>query len=224
MIVWVTRDEAEDGPLSTALRAAGLGVVLASVLERRIVSDASAEISQLGPDDWLVLTSAFAAEAVAGEPARIPRVAVVGKPSKLAAEKRGFRVELVSPTGTASGLFDALRAKATDGKVCYPRSSLVPPPEQWPGVTILSPVLYETVSRPFDRAILNRVDVVSVASPSAVRAIGQVDLPFASIGPTTSAALHEMGITPWIVAEEKTFDSLAKTIAAQGSPSRHRRA
>ncbi len=220
MIVWVTRDEPTDGPLSTALRAVGLDVLLAPVLQRRVVDDASAVIGRLGADDWLVLTSAYAVDAVALGAARVPRVAVVGDVSREAARARGFRVELVSPTGTARGLFAELRAAVTAGRVCYPRSSLVPPPEPWKNVEILSPVLYETTPRAFDRGILDAVDVVAVASPSAVQAIGCVDLPCASIGPTTSAALRDIGIEPWIEAREKSFESLAESIAAQGEAER----
>jgi uroporphyrinogen-III synthase len=50
MRVWVTRDEETVGPLSTALRAAGLTVVHEPVLARRVVNDAADTISQLGSD------------------------------------------------------------------------------------------------------------------------------------------------------------------------------
>ena len=161
----MTREEPGDGPLSTALRAVGLQAVLEPVLQRRVVGDAGGAIRKLGPDDWLVLTSVYAIEAGACEPARVPRVAVVGEASREAAEAKGFRVELVSSKGDAQSLFDALRASIRDGKVCYPRSSLVSVPEPWPGVELVSPILYETVARTFDRSVVKRIDVVSVASP-----------------------------------------------------------
>ena len=224
MKVWVTRDETSDGPLSTALRAAGLDVVLEPVLERRVVDDAADAISQLGPDDWLVLTSPYAIDAVAAEPARVPRVAVVAEASREAAEARGFRVELVSPEGNAGSLFQELRRRVRNGKVCYPRSALASPPKAWPDIELLSPVLYETTARPFDHDVIRRVDVVSVASPSAVDAVGRVNLPFASIGPSTSAALQKLGVEPWVEAAERTFASLAAAIADQGNESRHQRA
>ena len=66
MNVWVTRDEKSDGPLSSALRSAGLGVILEPVLERRVVTDAADVIARLGPDDWLVLTSVYAVLTDAG--------------------------------------------------------------------------------------------------------------------------------------------------------------
>ncbi len=228
MNVWVTRDEPADGPLSTALRKVGLTVVLEPVVERRVITDAAEELSALGPDDWLVLTSPFAVRAVAGArfagarlesrsstPARVPRTAVVGDASRGAAEECGLRVELVSKGGTAHDLFRELQERVSSGKVCYPRSSLASPPEPWDAVEVLSPVLYETVPRTFDGSVVKRVEVVAVASPSAVDAIGPLDLPFASIGPSTSAALRRIGCEPWVEAPARSFKSLAAAIAAQ---------
>ena len=65
MRVWVTRDEPNDGPLSTALRKHGLVAVTEPVLERRIVPQTLSLIDRLGRDDWLVLTSPFAVQAAA---------------------------------------------------------------------------------------------------------------------------------------------------------------
>ena len=213
--VWVTRDEPKDGPFCTSLRRVGLDPILEPVLERRIVDDAAETISRLGSDDWLVLTSPYAVNAVAAEPARVPRVAVVGGPSCQAANARGFRVELVSSGGDGRSLFEELRGKVTKGKVCYPRSSLVSAPESWPDIEMLSPVLYETVPKAFDRTVVDRVDIVAVASPSAVKAVGPLDLPFASIGPSTSAALREIGREPLVEAPERSFDSLAEALATR---------
>ena len=134
MRVWVTRDEAPDGPLSTALKKAGLTVVWEPVMQRRVCHDVTDVIAQLGPDDWLVLTSVFAIEALASAPAQGPRVAVVGEKSRMVAESRGFRVTLVSAGGDGKSLFRELKDKVTRGKVCYPRSSLAKPPDPWPGL------------------------------------------------------------------------------------------
>ena len=215
MKVWVTRDEAADGPLSSALRNAGLEPVLEPVVSRRVLTDARDEIARLGPDDWLVLTSVFAVEAVAVEPARVPRVAVVGEASRQAALALKLRVELVSADGTAAGLFGQLADCAEGTTVLYPRSSLAKAPELPPGIRVVSPVLYETAPRAWRRGVIEEVDVVAVASPSAVRAVGRVDLPYASIGPTTTVALREGGIKPWVEAAEPSFEALARAIAEQ---------
>ena len=224
MRIWVTRDETPGGPLSAALAAVGLTVVCEPVLQRRVINDAAETISRLSPDDWLVLTSVYAAEAVRADRARIPRVAVVGEASRRVSKARGFRVEHVSAGGDGKSLLGELRARVNRGKVCYPRSSLAEPPEPWAGVELLSPVLYVTSGRTYDRSVLDRVDVVSVASPSAVEVIGALERPFASIGPSTSAAVRKTGIEPWVEAPHRSFESLAQVIAAHASELRHHRA
>ena len=78
MKIWVTRDEESGGPLSTALSEVDLEPVLEPVLERRLLTDAADSLAKLDADDWLILTSAYAVNAVHTELARIPHVAVVG--------------------------------------------------------------------------------------------------------------------------------------------------
>jgi uroporphyrinogen-III synthase len=213
--VWVTRDETDDGPLCTALRAHNLSPVLEPVVERRVVADPAGILGTLGPDDWLVLTSPYAIQAADCDAARVPRVAVVAEPSRRLAESLGLRVALVSSGGDGKSLFAELREKVTSGKVCYPRSSKAKVPESWPGIELHSPVLYETVARDFARTVIGRVDVVTVASPSAVNAIGKLELPFASIGSVTSAALRKIGVEPWLESPEPSLESLAAAIAAR---------
>ncbi len=217
MKVWVTRDEPNDGPLSTALRQAGLEVLYAPVLTRKILTDAADDIAQLTESDWLVLTSVYAVEAIAAEPAGRPRVAVVGEATNKAAVAKSLRVEHMASDGTGKGLFKELRDMVLTGKVCYPRSSLAAKPQPWDGVELISPVLYETVPRPFDRSVIDEADVVSVASPSAVKAVGDVDIPFASIGPTTSEAIRKLGKEPWVEAPQRSFESLAAAIRDHAS-------
>ncbi len=217
MRVWVTRDEPPDGPLTTALRAAGLTPVHEPVLTRRVIDNAADLISQLSPDDWLVLTSPYAVESVAVEPARIPKVAVVGESSAKAAQALGFRVELVSEGKDAKSLFNELQRIVTSGKVCYPRSSLAKPRDAWADVELISPVLYETTPREFDASVLDRIDIIAVTSPSAVTALYSAKLNlgahrFASIGPTTSTALRQINLEPWLEAPHRSFDSLADAI------------
>ena len=217
MRIWVTRDEPPDGPLSTALRVAGLTPVHEPVLTRHVIDDAADVISQLSSDDWLVLTSAYAIESVAVEPARVPKVAVVGESSAKAARALGFRVELISKGKDAGSLFDELQRRVTSGKVCYPRSSLVRPRDSWANVELITPLLYETTPREFDAGVLDRVDVIAVTSPSAVTALHSARLKldahrFASIGPTTSTALREINLEPWLEAADRSFDSLAEAI------------
>jgi uroporphyrinogen-III synthase len=230
--VWVTRDEGTDGPLCAALRSRGLEAVLERVIERRVVADVAPQLAQLGPSDWLVLTSPFAIESL--PPGRWEcRVAVVGEASRQSALARGLRVELVSENGSGAGLWGRLREMTSRGVVLHPRSGLATPPAAWGAVRIEAPVLYRTLIRDFDPSVARRVAAAAVASASAARAIiGVSGLPrVASIGPSTSAALRAGGVTPWVEAPAPTLDALAGGIAAgldqlrsDSGSSRHHRA
>ncbi len=214
-VVWVTREEEADGPLCSALRARGLAVVLEPVLTRRLVADPAQLVAGLTADDWLVLTSPFAIAALGDVPAaRVPQVAVVGESSRRLAEELGFRVTLVSPDSHGKTLFDELRRQVRRGIICYLRSSLAKVPAAWEGVEVRAPVLYETVPRDFDRTAAQRCAIAAVASPSASEALRGIDIPLASIGRATTAAIHQQGRVPAVEALLPSFESLADAITA----------
>ena len=71
--------------------------------------------------------------------------------------------------------------------------------------------------------ILDRIDVITVTSPSAVTALHSAKLKlethrFASIGPTTSTALREIDLEPWLESPERSVDSLAQAISFRNEP------
>lgn len=211
--IWVTRDEPSGGPLSQALTTVGLIPIHCPVVHRTQVGNASDELAQLGEDDWLVLTSAYAVDCLDPKRARVPRTACVGTSTDAHARSHGMRVELVNKDGDAAALWKALQQEAQSGIICHPRSTLAVSPPAWEGVTILSPIVYETMGIAFDRSIIERVDAAAVASASAAKSIGRVTLPLASIGPTTSRAIRDLGMEPWLEAPIPTFVSLAEAIA-----------
>lgn len=223
MKVWVTRDEKSNGPLSTALRQAGLEAICEPVITRCPASHWDNDhVDSLAETDLLVLTSVYAIELLASlTQHRATGVAVVGQASRKAALAAGFRVVHVAGERNVQSLFVDLRKKISAGRVCYPRSAQAQEQSAWAGVAVVCPVLYDTTARNFDRSVMDRAQIVAVASPSAVRAIGSIDLPFASIGPTTSRALDR---TPAVEAPQRSFESLATAIAAYASDSRHQRA
>jgi len=226
MKVWVTRDEEQNGPLAGALLHCELDVVHEPVVERHRVAGWNNDcVESLGEDDLLVLTSPYAVQLLASlTSCRAPGVAVVGESSKKIAEDLGFRVMHVAPQGDAQSLLAELEKNVTSGRVCYPRSQQARERKAWAQVQLSCPVLYDTCPRQFDRTVVDRVDIVSVTSPSAVRAIGKVDKPFASLGPTTSSALRENGVEPVVEAPHRLLTSLADAIARYQSESRHQRA
>src|SRR5262249_23016275 len=118
--VWVTRDEALGGELSSALTKAGLGPVLEPGVGRPLAGGVRAEVERLGVDDWLVIPNAFVAAAL---PAKLPlcHVAVVGGATRSAVEKRGMRVDLESPEGTGAAVWPTLWANIGKARrVCFP--------------------------------------------------------------------------------------------------------
>ena len=48
-------------------------------------------------------------------------------------------------------------------------------------------------------------DIVGERLPWHFDAVGAVDLPFASIGPSTTKALKRLGIEPWVEATHRRF-------------------
>jgi uroporphyrinogen-III synthase len=208
--IWVTRDEGPDGPLCSVLSAAGLEPVCEPVIERCVVADPGPHVRNLRADDWLVLTSTYAIEQM---PPVGCRVAVVGESSARAARARGLRVELVAE-GTGASLWRDLEAMLAGGeRICFPMSSLGAEP---PGhLEVDSFVLYRTEARTFDAARVAGVQAAAVCSPSAARVVGAMERPprCASIGPTTSVALRQLGIEPWVEPPRATFEAMAEIIA-----------
>ena len=213
MRVWVTRDETTGGPLSTALAQHGLVPVLEPVVVREPIVDASDALAALAPDDWLVVTSAYALSCIDPRLARVPRVAVVGPATAEQARAAALRVELVGEAG-ADRLFDRMQREVASGRVCWTRSAQAAPREPWSGVDLVDIAVYATRARVWDRAVLDRIDIAAFTSPSAVAAVGPIELPCASLGPTTSAALRESGIEPHVQAANTTFDALARAVHA----------
>ncbi len=223
--VWVTRDEEADGPLCCALRACEVQPVLEPVLQRVVTGDVSGDLQGLGADDWLVLTSVFAIENVPMELASIPRVAVVGEASQAAALARGFRVKLVSKKRTGLNLFAELRPMAIGKRVVYPRSSLAAVPTGMDEMlSFAAPILYETSARDFDETVLADVQMITLTSASAARALdarlplASLGVPLASIGVTTTVAIEECQGKARIQALTPSFIEFARVIAAGLAP------
>lgn len=223
--VWVTRDEPADGSLTTALRGRGLRPVWQPVLRRQLRPDALEALRSIQPGDWLVLTSPFAIDSVAAlSEVRGARLAVVGEASRQRAAELGLHAELMGSEPDAESLFTALGDRVGSGRVLYAHSAASPARAREFRDNWIDCVLYDTIALAYDRAILDRVDIVTVASPSAVRALGTIARPFASIGRTTTAAALALGNSVAVEAARPTFAALADAIAAASQPSRDQRA
>lgn len=212
--IWVTRDEIDDGPLCTALRAHQLEPILEPVVRREVLASGKHQLHAIRPGDWLILTSPFAIEAVLDLP-NVPEanLAVVGTASEQRAKELGLKVGFRGPDGTGESLRNLITSKIHSGTVWYLRSDQATALANWADVTLHDVVLYSTRRRDYNPAIQSRVSLISLTSPSAVEAIEDIQRPVASIGPTTTAALLERNISPVTVPDTPSLNGLASAIA-----------
>ncbi len=220
--VWVTRDESIDGPLCWALKTVGLTPILAPVIRRVPRPQAREALAAAAPSDLVLFTSPFAIEVV-GAPQSCRRAAVVGVSTAKAATSLGYEV-VVASVGGLSRLISAINQEPKAQTIWHPCSDVAEVISPIPGAAVMRVHAYDTHPIAWDASAVQTVNMIAVASPSAVRAIGFRRQPFASIGPTTSQAIRMLGIEPAMEAEEASFESLANAIADYFIDSRHQRA
>src|SRR5438477_360277 len=114
--VWVTRDEPEDGELGAALRSAGLEPVWHPVLARRLRADALGLLEELGEQDWLVLMSRYAIEAIPAASVR-SRVAALGPTTAGALRRLGIDAWVEVRDATFEEFAGAIAGKLRDREV-----------------------------------------------------------------------------------------------------------
>jgi uroporphyrinogen III methyltransferase/synthase len=210
--VALTRAAGGNDELARRLTAAGLEPVECPLIA---IEPLPGPPLDLDPYDWLVLTSRHGAEALAargrsGE----ARVAAIGPGTAAAAREHGLEPELVPEVSTQEGLVAAfpadpgrvLFAGAEDARDHLPREL---------GADVVP--LYRTVPLapdPFPSAGL-----VVLASASATAAFAALGLrtPAVSIGPVTSAAAREAGLTVLAEAETHDLDGLERAVRVAAS-------
>jgi uroporphyrinogen III methyltransferase/synthase len=185
--------------------------------------------------DWIIFTSANAVTAFAGalQAAGVrckARVAAVGSATRDAAEETGFRVERVPQRYVAESLVEALLEEdLARCRILIPSAAVtrdvVAPALRERGAHVDAIVAYRNVTPPElperARAVFQSPlpDWVTFASPSAARnlinAIGTDSLQrvrIASIGPVTSHALGEHGLSVAAEAAAQTVQGLVEVI------------
>lgn len=216
--VWVTRDEPEGGPLSSALREEGLVVELDPLLTTVQISDGEKQLRRLSRGDWLVLTSPRAIRCVSPLAASLDLyVAVVGESSRQAAEARGLRVTHVAPEPSASELWRSLGTRIERARVCFLKSAHAAPPAPAPRDLIVAD-LYEMKDRSVRSDILARCSVVAFTSPTAVAAcvkqLSSIPLPAACLGETTARSARRAGARVLCMPRTPSFAAFAVAIRA----------
>jgi uroporphyrinogen-III synthase len=197
--VIVTRAQGQIEPLARRIEELGHEVVRCPLIE----------LEPIGPDevdaagyDWLVVTSPFgASELLRRARGELPRVAAVGRGTAEALREGGVEPALVARVSTQEGLLDELPRPT--GRVLFAgaeraRRLLV----DALGADVLP--LYRTRALRPDPP--PEGDLVVLASASAARAFASlgVEMPAVSIGPETTRAAEDAGLT--VAAEAETHD------------------
>jgi uroporphyrinogen-III synthase len=246
-IVATTRGGEPGDRLVASLESQGAHVLLWPTLrfaEPRDVAPLDAAARALREYDWVVFTSARAVRELSGRARPVeaspqygrrksdvipgPRVAAVGAATAAALRAAGWRVDVVGEDGAAR-LADAIAARHVleKARVLFPAGSLASDRleegmRRW-GALVERIEAYRTVPAPLDGAKVREdlrrgVDVVTFASPSAVRALREAlrddlkdalgDGGVAAIGPTTARALFDEGVTRVEIADHPTTHAL----------------
>lgn len=168
------------------------------------------------------------------------RVAAVGKATAARLSELGVTPDVVpAVAGGADLLLALLRAPssgATRTRILWPRSDIarreLPEALRRAGAELVEPIAYRTVPAGsaeslagfLDRLAAGTLDAVTFLSPSGARnlsaMLGRPDLSvvaehaaIASLGPTTSEALRELGAPPSVESAARTAEDLAETLA-----------
>jgi len=236
--VVVTRDEPDDGPLTTDLRRLGLQVLQWRVLRigpPRDEAPFAEALANIADFDWVVFASQHAVAAVTQRVSVPPpqlRVAAVGERTAQALRDKGWRVDLVPEVETAEHLVDKLTPVVGKGtRVLFPASSRSLPTinERLTklGVDVHQVEAYANEGAALDvdacRAWVDRkaIGAVTFTSPSAVhelhRALGDdcfdrllTHSTAIVLGPTTARAVSEHGFEP-VLAEPANLKGVAAT-------------
>lgn len=176
----------------------------------------------------------------AAEAGTLPRVAAVGDTSAARLAADNVTVEIVPDGVGASALADAIARVGgvmRGIRVLWPRGDLAQTTFaevlERAGASVTAPIAYRTLApasgslAPLADALAsNRLAAIAFCSPSSAqnlaRGLGLANLSslrgrlqVASIGPTTSSALRELGVEADVQADEPSAVSLAEAIAAR---------
>ena len=208
MRVIVTRPQAQAEPLLNALRAEGFEPIACPVIATETIDDGPIDVTGY---DWVIVTSANgAAELRARHIGVIPRVAAVGELTAAALEAQGIAVELVPTLASQEGLLAELPRPV--GRALFI------------GAEGARRLLADELPADF-RAVYRTIeltpappdgDLVLLASPSAATAWAKLGstLPAITIGPQTTAAALDAGLTVVAEADTQNVAGLVDSAAA----------
>ncbi len=229
--VLVTRPEAQAQPLCDALEAVGAVPVRLPLLRIEPVHPDADAWRAVGNSHWIVFTSANGVEQawnVAPPQARAAlrahaRIAAIGPATARAARRLGMIVQRIPSTHVAESLAAVLGDTAGQ-RVLWLRGErardALPERLREDGAHVTQVVVYRAVTAPLAddaQAIVRSVDLVTLASPSAVERFMDVagagfTGPVACIGPITAASARAHGLRVEVVAETYTAEGLCAAL------------
>jgi uroporphyrinogen III methyltransferase/synthase len=197
-------------------------------------------IGRLATYDWLVFTSVNGVEAFFDRLSELrqetlspsPKLAAIGPATAESLRERGFEADVVPGKYVAEEVFRAIagRGELSGKRFLLPRADIareaLPESLRAAGATVEVVVAYRTVPndeemrRASELVERGEVDMVTFTSASTARSFFAGVDPHAvenrartaSIGPITSNALRELGVTPTVQAERFTTEGLVEAI------------
>ena len=204
------------------------------------LDDALAKLNTAGNEsfDWLIFTSANAVEVFAKR--RLSnltpkKIAVIGPATAKAVQGIGLNVDLVPPRYVAESLAEALTPEALGKRFLLIRAAeardILPVALTRAGAQVTIAEAYRNRTPPESIPALQQLfaspanypDAITFTSASTARNLAtlleatNLTLPplttLASIGPITSQAMRDLGLTPTIEAAEPTILALVEALA-----------
>jgi len=242
--VLVTRAVGQASKLCEALRALGAEPVEVPVLEIRPPASFAAldgALRRLDAYDWLILTSANAAQALLDRAALLEikldqmvtmKIAAMGPGTASVAEKARLAITVIPEVQIAEGLVSALQAQTAGKRVLLARAAVardvLPDALRAAGAQVdvveaYRNVLPEDAPEKLRWALAEKIDAATFTSSSSVTHLKEaaeragIAFPFAgvaaiSIGPITSATLRELGWAPAAEAERSDISGLIAAV------------
>jgi uroporphyrinogen-III synthase len=207
--VIVTRARGQLEPLARRIEALGLEVVRCPLIELEPIGPDTVEVDAY---DWIVVTSPFGArELLRRAQGTLPRVAAIGPGTASALAEGGVTNPLVPELSTQEGLLAALPRPA--GRVLFAGAERARPLLADELGADVVPLYRTTALRPDP---LPEGDLVVLASASAAEAFAALglELPAVSIGPETTRAAEQAGVSVVAAATRHDLDGLVEAVAA----------
>jgi uroporphyrinogen-III synthase len=232
----VTRAAEQASTLVQRLAALGATVVEVPTIAIADPPDGGAAlraaVGRLGPQDWVVVTSANGARRLAeavGAGASLPtvRLVAVGPGTAAALAEAGLSASLVPERFVAEGVLEAFPPPSAGGRVLLAQAAgaraVLADGLRAAGWEVETVVAYTTVPAtpaPEIVAAARGADAITFTSASTVRgwlsvaAVADTPPVVACIGPVTAAAAADAGLSVTTVAAEHTIDGLIAALVA----------